>query len=803
MKKDRVRVIAISAVLLILFHEAVFRIAALFYRDASGPRAGHVQQYNSNIAEHAQWALYLLFTGVWVYLHFKRHASDYKQLAAMIASITGIYAAYTVTLSLVTLLIKPDHLPGGLRVNYDWILMSGVMTFLMVALYSGALAVPFIGIGAVIRRRKESAALPDVPDTDLTEQIVSANTPVKLLTLRHVISEAGRGCLAGLLLAGVMQLSVLASLFIQLLLTALPPVMALYEEFMMSLSSPFVPWTFHKWEKLYAHVMPFILLGGLGSLVGATLGFFESLSQKKYGLPTYVKIGIYVGAIIGLSRGFMLYAVDYLIQDVMRVVGIALGWITAGVIIVLLVAALRRLPLIKVSAASSVKAGLSPSQKAVAVVCSLLVLAMVSNEGVVFYDRHQHTVSEKARKIEQQERDARKGLRLGNLVGWKTAEGEVVISGYVSNEMNILKSWMITAVLYAKDGNVTKTSMLVNGEQRYSSQDYESFKKRGIPYAVFRGENHQLQPKATTSFQFIITDAPVSSETFTVYLKDVDFNQLAADDLWRSRTEIEKYLKQNAEHKEDKRAAEAEVPERTVDQSPYPVHLNWTWEPNLPAVSKEQLAAIRKERIERYKFLNIYASPYTPDPVVYGQIDPATDWLQDTPLFIHNPYLLVSESGGNFVNSLFPYCSASSIVYSNHSITVRYDDLSARKWLNEVEHLTEMPGMIRLWFPNALDAGYKFAHVDRAQSVNVAPIDNASEAHVMNAVYVPHDYYHRGRLGHNNISPNDENAKLKLVNVKARTVIFVKLWKSRPQSANDKEDFSYVIKVEPERREVL
>jgi hypothetical protein len=53
------------------------------------------------------------------------------------------------------------------------------------------------------------------------------------------------------------------------------------------------------------------------------------------------------------------------------------------------------------------------------------------------------------------------------------------------------------------------------------------------------------------------------------------------------------------------------------------------------------------------------------------------------------------------------------------------------------------------------------------------------------------------------ISPNDMRTKLKLVIISVRTIIFVKLWKNKPQSPSDKEDFSYVIKVEPKRREVL
>jgi len=68
---------------------------------------------------------------------------------------------------------------------------------------------------------------------------------------------------------------------------------------------------------------------------------------------------------------------------------------------------------------------------------------------------------------------------------------------------------------------------------------------------------------------------------------------------------------------------------------------------------------------------------------------------------------------------------------------------------------------------------------------------------VMTGIYSPTEFFHVGRKGKNNISPNDAKAKLKLKDPNAKTTIYVKLWRKKPVNANAPEDFSYVIDVAP------
>ena len=67
----------------------------------------------------------------------------------------------------------------------------------------------------------------------------------------------------------------------------------------------------------------------------------------------------------------------------------------------------------------------------------------------------------------------------------------------------------------------------------------------------------------------------------------------------------------------------------------------------------------------------------------------------------------------------------------------------------------------------------------------------------MTGIYSPTEFFHVGRKGKNNISPNDAKAKLKLKDPNAKTTIYVKLWRKKPVNANAPEDFSYVIDVAP------
>src|SRR6185369_16931641 len=226
------------------------------------------------------------------------------------------------------------------------------------------------------------------------------------------------------------------------------------------------------------------------------------------------------------------------------------------------------------------------------------------------------------------------------------------------------------------------------------------------------------------------------------------------------------------------------------------VFLGANYTTDLQATAKEEIFRRRQREIDRYRDLEIFPTDYIPNKSIFGQIDDKIGWLQDTPLFLLNPYLLVMEAGGEYVNGIFAYCPMSSLTYSPKRITISYEKESAKKWRHYInDYYQDSRGVIRLWFVNAMDAGFPYAHVDPARSENVEPVPGAPADHVMKGVYAPTDFFHVGRKGKNNISPNDAKAKLKLKDPNAKTTIYVKLWRQKPVNANAPEDFSYVIDV--------
>jgi hypothetical protein len=71
------------------------------------------------------------------------------------------------------------------------------------------------------------------------------------------------------------------------------------------------------------------------------------------------------------------------------------------------------------------------------------------------------------------------------------------------------------------------------------------------------------------------------------------------------------------------------------------------------------------------------------------------------------------------------------------------------------------------------------------------------ESSFLKSIYSGHEFYHVGHLKKNNISPYDVRATIRLREKNSRTVLYVKLWKSRPSPMSVKEDFAYVFKMEP------
>ncbi|MDY6965126.1 MAG: hypothetical protein SVM80_04045 [Halobacteriota archaeon] len=219
---------------------------------------------------------------------------------------------------------------------------------------------------------------------------------------------------------------------------------------------------------------------------------------------------------------------------------------------------------------------------------------------------------------------------------------------------------------------------------------------------------------------------------------------------------------------------------------------------SLHGQTKNSILSQRKLKVEEYRNLGIFPENYEPKDSIFGQITDGADWVEDTQFFIHNPYLLVMTSAPNVVNVLLPFCSVNSVYYSNNRIDVKYKDQSAMKWFYYIyEHYGDPGGIVRLWFVNAYDAGFNYAHVDMDQSINIDPEWYASGNSVTKSVYSGHEFFHVGRKRKNNISPASPDARLKLINQNEKTIIYIKLWRERPDSVNTEEDFAYVINIEP------
>jgi hypothetical protein len=207
--------------------------------------------------------------------------------------------------------------------------------------------------------------------------------------------------------------------------------------------------------------------------------------------------------------------------------------------------------------------------------------------------------------------------------------------------------------------------------------------------------------------------------------------------------------------------------------------------------------SLRKARVEENKVLGIFPENYTPSASIYSQIDERADWVHDTQFFVNNPYLLVVISGGNYVNAFLPYCYLNSVDYSHGKITETYRGSSAQKWFFfAFDYYPDVKGIIRLWFVNAYDAGFKYAHIDSSKSINIDMDYPQAKDSLLTSIYSGNEFFHVGHLKKNNISPFDVRATVRLKEKNAKTAIYVKLWKNRPSDKSAKEDFAYLMKIE-------
>jgi len=214
--------------------------------------------------------------------------------------------------------------------------------------------------------------------------------------------------------------------------------------------------------------------------------------------------------------------------------------------------------------------------------------------------------------------------------------------------------------------------------------------------------------------------------------------------------------------------------------------------------SIDNIYSLRKAKVGDNEILGIFPQRYMPAATIYGQIDEKSEWVHDTQFFVNNPYLLVVISSGNKVNAFLPYCHLNSVEYSYGKIIETYRGQSAQKWFFfAFDYYGDFKGIIRLWFVNAYDAGFKYAHIDSSKSLNIEMSYPQSEGSILKSIFSGHEFFHVGHLKKNNISPYDVRATIKLQEKNLKTVIYIKLWKSRPPANSTKEDFAYVFNIEP------
>jgi hypothetical protein len=217
---------------------------------------------------------------------------------------------------------------------------------------------------------------------------------------------------------------------------------------------------------------------------------------------------------------------------------------------------------------------------------------------------------------------------------------------------------------------------------------------------------------------------------------------------------------------------------------------------SLDGLSKEQIFTIRKKEVEKHGELGIFPKNYEPSSRVFGHVQDRGGWVKDVRFFINNPYLLVLNSSHPYVNVLTPYCDVPIVTYSERKIIEAYYGEQAKKWFYYIyDYYKQNNGIIRLWFANAYDSGFRFAHIDKKRSLNVDFTWKNDQDSLVNGVYSGNELFHVGHLAKNNISPCDEKATIRLLHCDTKTAIYIKLWKNKPSSQDASEDFAYIIRM--------
>jgi hypothetical protein len=220
----------------------------------------------------------------------------------------------------------------------------------------------------------------------------------------------------------------------------------------------------------------------------------------------------------------------------------------------------------------------------------------------------------------------------------------------------------------------------------------------------------------------------------------------------------------------------------------------------LDGLTLEEIAALRLERVRRHRTLGLYPQDYHPlrgdHATIYNQIESGKDWTATAPYYLTNPYFLVTLAAANHVTPLNVVNSDVSLRFTEGRFEERRTGKAAVALLKAVfsDEFTE-PGKVRIMNVNAHDAGFRFISVDPTASMNVAPEQGTRS--IYGTVFSRGCFYHVGRYGKNNLSPEDRNAWLVIKKQDAATRISVKLWRNEPASPAAAPDLLYQCVIDP------
>ena len=220
----------------------------------------------------------------------------------------------------------------------------------------------------------------------------------------------------------------------------------------------------------------------------------------------------------------------------------------------------------------------------------------------------------------------------------------------------------------------------------------------------------------------------------------------------------------------------------------------------LDGMSHDEIAAYRLEKVQEYRELNFFPPGYHPfksyHRQIYGPITPGEGWLPPTTYYVGNPYVLIVMTCANHVTALNSYCPGVTITYENGVIRETHKEEDADCWFHFVYGSNDYPGQVRPQMINAWDAGFFYIHVDTAQSLNIKKSHRPDN--VTNCAATVKSFYHVGKYGVNNISPERKNHWLSLEEQDTETIIYVKLWRKRPESPGQSPDMVYIVHVMPQ-----